>query len=97
MFKKVFAGSHSLVEECSDNSESVHIFQAVVYTIFRVVCMVDVCYTVFASMYFEDLKQKTLTKTKILYIKSKIALLVFVWVQSDLVSQKSQVAFLLWF
>ena len=53
--------------------------------------MVDVCYTVFASMYFDDLKLKTLTKTKNLYIKSKIALLVFFWVQSDVVSQKSQV------
>ena len=53
--------------------------------------MVDVCYTVFASMYFDDLKLKTLTKTKNLYIKSKIALLVFFSVQSDVVSQKSEV------
>ena len=49
--------------------------------------MVDVCYTVFASMYFDDLKLKTLTKTKNLYIKSKIANTVFFWVQSDMVSK----------
>ena len=39
--------------------------------------MVDVCYTVFASMYFDDLKPKTLTKTKNVYIKDTIAFLEF--------------------